>query len=94
MTRPVLPIGCSDRGAQMGRRPIKGDPDPNHPHKFYLRNILRDAYDEQGAYWGLGDPVFWATTGDLTTQLFVRAQTRQRAKQLILTEYPNARFFR
>jgi len=63
--RPKLSIGYSQRGADMGRAEIIPD-DQAVPIKMYLRPITfpkaadGGCYDEGGAYWGSGTPVYWA----------------------------------
>lgn len=61
--RPKLSIGYSQRGADMGRAEIL-PLDKTVKVKMYLRSILVAAdggcYDEGGAYWGSGTPVYWA----------------------------------
>lgn len=60
--RPKLPNGCGPRGADMGRQTNVPEY-RGHRFKLYLRNILTGddgAYDETGAYWGIGKPIFWA----------------------------------
>jgi hypothetical protein len=62
-----------------------------------LRRVRLDAggYDEGGAYWGRGGPLYHAceyrTDG---LDYFFRARDRQHAKEVVLARYPNARFYR
>lgn len=59
-------------------------------------------YDKWGAYWGIGTPLYIAWTdypvsfGDSlqSAQIFVRAMTREAAKQSVLTQIPSAKFYR
>ena len=51
----------------MGRREDLPD-NMKVARKFHLRNILTGddgAYDEEGAYWGIADPVYWAHSSEL-----------------------------
>lgn len=90
-------------GAMMGRR----DQLPqvrSAPGKLRLVRLrwCDGDYDEGGAYWGggRGDFVYWAK-GDLegeefTTEVFVRARSRDGAKKLIRESVGlvNVRFYR
>lgn len=89
--RPELTKGYSQYGAQVGRGSDKGD---EESRKMYLRAIGPDSggYDEQGAYWGSGPAVYWATDGEV--DYFTRQYSREDAKEAVLEEFPNARFFR
>lgn len=54
------------------------------------------AYDRWGAYWGSPANV-WCATGDceeIVAFVFVRADSREQAKQLVRESIPNARFYR
>lgn len=91
-------------GAQMGRRDHIPE-DRNVSCKLHLRNILTGsdgAYDEEEAYWGTGDPVYWACD-DVTdlepehvgwVEIFIRAKNREEAKAKIKELLPNARFYK
>jgi hypothetical protein len=92
---PELSKGYSQRGAQMGRRDNIEDPDA--PVKFHLVKMrMVGAYDQGGAYWGIGDPL-WRAIGedeDMTNEMFIRAKTRDAAKASVLETFPKARFYR
>lgn len=100
MPAPELPYVGSKYGSPMGRReclPLGKD----LPYKFYLSRVPMcsccGAYDKQGAYWGTGTPL-WRAYGEhddgIDVELFTRAPTRESAKQHVLDQYPNAKFFR
>ena len=76
MSQPILPKGYNERGAFMGR--VNELPnDTSAPIKLYLRNILTDGeYDESGAYWGLGLPVYWAHGKTPTTEVRGNAKAK------------------
>lgn len=96
MTR-TLPDVSNSRGAPMGRVSRTLTPeDTSEPRKFSLRVVLLDrgGYDSGGAYWGLGEPVYWACSEDYEAEFFFRARDREAAKAEVLRRYPNARFFR
>jgi hypothetical protein len=69
---------------------------------FTLRHIHINSggYDSGGAYWGLGQPLFWwsveITEGDSRDECsgFLRASNRDAAKAKIKALHPLARFFR
>lgn len=65
-----------------------------HPRTFHLRKIGPDGdgYDEGGAYWGLGDPVWWAHDEETEANLYVRATSRDEAKRMVRAVYPNGSF--
>lgn len=88
---PTPPVNCR-YGAPMGR-----------PSGTYLETIERihlvrvplDAggYDKGGAYWGCGEPIYYAEDCDGNSQ-FLRATSRDAAKEKIRADFPEARFFR
>ena len=65
------------------------------PRRFYLQKARLDSggYDQGGAYWGLGEPVYIAQDEDDTIQRTYRATSRAHAKQQLRAEFPHARFF-
>lgn len=66
------------------------------PIKVSLRKIRLDSggYDSGGAYWGHGQPLYWAGSDCGTLDRFFRAATRDQAKAEIRKTYPNATFYR
>lgn len=64
--------------------------------RFTLREIRinRGGYDASGAYWGLGDPLYWASPDDGGDDSYFRASTRDAAKDIVRRHYPGARFHR
>ena len=81
----------------MGRPAIPGPADL--PYKFRLVRLAIDAggYDQGGAYWGLGAPLYWAcdeATHSAPVELFLRAGDREAVKAKIRERYPAARFYR
>ncbi len=83
--------------------------DPNAPIKLHLQRIKLDSggYDDGGAYWGFGSPLYWAisaTEGLIAypyseplegrARVFVRALSRTDAKEQIAAEIPGATFYR
>ena len=83
-------------GAPMGRRSItQGDVLPTDP-PLSLRRIRLDrgGYDQGGAYWGLGQLLFWCGSDDGYIDYFFRAKDREAAKAKVREDYPEARFHR
>jgi hypothetical protein len=92
-----LSKGYSQYGAQMGRRDHVTEPD--HPIKMHLVRMRMSscgAYDQGGAYWGCGEPMFhaWGDGHDEEQEMFIRARNRMEARCLIRKEFPNVRFYR
>jgi hypothetical protein len=54
----------------------------------------RGGYDSGRAYWGHGQPLFWACSEDCTIEWFFRAADRDAARAIVLAKYPTARFYR
>ena len=87
------------RGAQMGRcnrLPLQFMGTNAEPVKLQmerLRWVCYD-YDTGGAYWGRsnGDFIFCAWKDN--AKVFVRANTRNQAKQLVREHFPKAKFYR
>ena len=74
--RIILPkVNCSS-GAPMGR-------DSSHSLfgkcRLQKMRFVDGAYDQGGAYWGCGEPM-WVCEDCHGSQMFVRAATRERAK--------------
>jgi hypothetical protein len=97
MARIHLSKGCSQYGAQMGRRDNHAD-DQSLAIRFKLQRLYLDSggYDWAGAYWGFGAPLFVAEgdNGIDVAELFMRASDRDHAKAIILEQYPAAKFYR
>jgi len=64
--------------------------------KVSLRKIPINSggYDSGGAYWGIGQPLYWAGSDCGTIDRFFRAATRDQAKAEIRKQYPKATFYR
>jgi hypothetical protein len=84
----------------MGRpsrpNPYSDPVDTLAPHKLYLSRVAIDSggYDEGGAYWGLGQPLYWYRNAEGTIDGFLRAPWRGGAKAKLLELYPAATFYR
>lgn len=95
-----LPLVNCRYGAPMGR-PSRPNPyldapvDASAPHTLHLQRVpLEDGYDEGGAYWGCGAPLYWYVSDDGTIEGFLRARHRDDAKAKIRKDYPAATFNR
>lgn len=92
MANPVLPQVSSRHGAPMGRPPSY--PMYEIPGGLVrLRHLPLDAggYDSGGAYWGIGQRLYWATDED-GGEAFFRATCRGAAKEHVRQISPTARF--
>jgi hypothetical protein len=102
-TNPTPAVNCQ-YGAPMGRRSdhLDGLIIEDTDSRFTLRRVRLDngGYDSGGAYWGLGQPLYWwsveITEGDSCDECsgFMRASNRNAAKASIVALHPKARFFR
>lgn len=78
-------------GAPMGRYENKTE--RQYPVKFHLAIVkLTQGYDNGGAYWGIGTPLYYAYSD--IQDMFIRASSRKEAKQKVLKVFPNAKFYR
>lgn len=59
-------MGDTARGASHGRRSTQIDASELPPRSVYLSRVKIDSggYDEGGAYWGVGHPLYCAYTDD------------------------------
>lgn len=64
--------------------------------KITLQRIRLDSggYDPQGAYWGRGEPLYWAADESGEYDATFRADDREDAKDIVREMFPNARFYR
>ena len=93
-----LPKVNATRGAPMGRGEFSREP----VGKVHLICVTLDCggYDDGGAYWGIGEPLYHAYDDSLSSDhnagrgvyRFVRAQSRAHAKELL--RIPNALYFK
>lgn len=78
MTEYKFPKGYSQFGAQMGRRPNFKDGTRNKCRLFRVR-LDKGGYDNGGAYWGTGLPIWCLLDDDGCYIGFNRALTRADA---------------
>ena len=87
----------SKYGAPMGRRSVL-PANLDEPVKLRLVKLrfVGGDYDEGGAYWGSGDPIYFAKgdVAEVVVEMYTRAATREKAKEKIRVVLPNATFFR
>lgn len=92
-----LPHAASKYGADMGQPSSFGLVAPNMAKLSLQRvHINSQGYDRGGAYWGIGQPLYWCGSHDGKVDMFLRARDREHAKAKVRTELktPAARFYR
>lgn len=82
---------CGDpsRGAALGRPEIRGE--YTGQTLFITRKQLDGDYDENGTYFGQGEPLFWVHSEDGDFDFMLRALTLERARDKTRDLYPNAK---
>lgn len=85
VSKTFPPVSCK-YGAPMGRRDTPPE-DPSRPVRLRLSRIrwTDGAYDQGGAYWGSGDPIFCGYNR-AGVRLYVRARNEVDACRLILAD--------
>ena len=86
---------CGDpkRGAALGRPTIHDAP-PDFEGKLCLRRVNMSAdgaYDSNGTYFGMGDPIYWYASDCGRIDAVVRALCRSEAREKVLAVYPQAK---
>jgi len=79
MTKQMSDVNCS-RGAPMGRR---HSPHISTPCRLFQVRLDAGGYDDGGAYWGVGEPL-WCARDDEGNEQFVRAPDRSTAAHHLL----------
>jgi hypothetical protein len=94
MKRLTLPSGVSRRGAQMGRQDVMPK-DLTIPIKLQMERLkwVDHDYSQFGCYWGGGEGDYIYCAWNAPVYIFVRAKTRQEAKEQVRETIPNARFY-
>lgn len=92
VNRDPIPNVSSKYGAPMGRRSVNQD----CVGRVSLQRIRINGggYDRGGAYWGIGQPLYWAGDESGALDLFFRAASREAAKAHIRSMWPDAKFYR
>lgn len=94
-------VNCS-RGAPMGRYAQYGEKIAPYKFRLYKVGLNSGGYDAGGAYWGHGATLYCAASDELEINgerledatFYLRATSRDKAKQEVLAEFPNAKFYR
>lgn len=68
----------SKYGAPMGREEWRNPPIRPHSVKVFRVHLDSGGYDDGGAYWGIGKPLYCATNDD-DYRMFTRAESRLEA---------------
>lgn len=89
-----IPAVSCKYGAPMGRYHSMHPSEDAKVHLVHLR-LDSGGYDAGGAYWGLGERIYWASPeGAAENQTFTRARSRELAKAQLLENFPDLRFYR
>lgn len=83
---------CGDpsRGAALGRPTIKDEP-REEPIDLYVSMVrLKDGYDRNGTYFGVGEPLWWCSNEEGTVDFVLRAGSLTKVSAEILNEFPKA----
>ena len=78
------------RGAPMGRLAHHGDYDANIKLIVHHCPFVDGAYDEGGAYWGAGEPLWRAIEPEGDVEFFLRGKDRWEVLEDVRELYPNA----
>ncbi len=95
---PTPPVSAK-YGAPMGRAG-RGEGEyeltANAKPVYLVRCKLdRGGYDSGGAYWGLGEPLYYySAQPEGLIDGYVRGRTREKAKEAVQRILPGARFYR
>lgn len=91
------PMGRANHNSYTDRKGRTWDLTVNeHAGPFRLVRVAVDngGYDSGGAYWGLGEPLYYFE-GPLTDiNGYVRAKSRELAKAAVRDIHPKARFYK
>jgi len=86
----------SQYGASLGRK--DNITETSYPVKFHLQRVYLDCggYDNGGAYWGQGTPLYraWGDGSEEQQEVFFRAHSRNDAKIQLRGAFPNCKFYR
>lgn len=64
------------------------------PFRLVRCPLDRGGYDRGGAYWGLGEPLYYYEGPLSDISGYVRGRTREHAKANVLKAHPKAKFYR
>lgn len=79
MPRQFEKVNCS-RGAPMGRHRYGYAPDAGGKIRLFRVRLDAGGYDDGGAYWGIGEPLYCACDQGGEYREFTRAASRRAAR--------------
>ena len=88
---PVGWGGDASRGSALGRPSIHGEWD-GEPLTLRCKSLDAGGYDENGTYFGFGDPLYWVNSEDGAIDYMLRAKDRVDAKRQVSAEIEGATF--
>lgn len=84
--------GDPKRGAALGRNDKHTSADFAGELTLREIHIDQEGYDDNGTYWGTGDPLYWYANEEGTIDACIRATKREIAMMAVRDEYPRATF--
>lgn len=91
---PQMSKVSSKFGAPMGRWTAIGEPGLSYKFRVFRVNLDSGGYDDGGAYWGIGLPLYCIQSNCGNVECYWRANNRENAKKKVSFAYPKAKFFR
>lgn len=91
------PMGRASRNSYVdlrGRRFEITVTEDAKPFRLIRCPLDNGGYDRGGAYWGVGDPLYYYEGPLSDISGYVRGATREKAKAAVISIHPKARFFR
>lgn len=91
------PLGRNNRSHYEDSKGNRHDLTVNaHAAPFHMVRVRLDSggYDSGGAYWGIGDRLYYYQGPITDIDGYVRGRTREAAKAAVRAIHPHARFFR
>lgn len=68
--------------------------DDAKPFRLIRCPLDNGGYDRGGAYWGLGEPLYYYEGPLSDISGYVRGKTRAKAKEAVIAMHPKATFYR
>jgi hypothetical protein len=93
MSSERLPDVSSKFGAPMGRGSAHSTEAQSPKLRMARVRLDNGGYDNGGAYWGHGEPLYHVESENGEIDYFVRGYDRERAKREVRAKYPTARFY-
>ncbi len=84
--------GDPKRGAALGRHSVRVAK-PEYSGTILLSRVRLNAggYDQNGTYFGHGEPIYWYANAEGTIDGTCRAEDRECARAHVLRAYPHAK---